>query len=67
MAGRITRIWEKPLGAWTLLDLVGATLLISLVSIACGIALAATAVIPAAVPRVGRGQPCRTAAAFKPR
>lgn len=57
MAGRITRIWEKPLGAWTLLDLVGAALLISLVSIGCGIALAVAAVIPAAVPAVNRGQP----------
>ena len=67
MAGRITRIWEKPLGAWTLLDLVGAALLISLVSIGCGIALAAAAVIPAAVPGVGRGKACRTEAVFKSR
>lgn len=56
MAGRITRLWEKPLGAWTLLDLVGAALLISLVSIGCGIALAAAAVIPAAVPSLNRGR-----------
>ena len=59
----ITRIWAKPLQTWTLLDLVTAVLLISLVSIGCGIALAIAAVIPATV--IGRG-PRKTRAVFTP-
>jgi ABC-type nitrate/sulfonate/bicarbonate transport system permease component len=64
MIGRVTYIWAKPLGNWTLVDLVHAILLVSLVSVACGFALGIVAVIPAAV--VGdRRKPTKTEAQFE--
>jgi hypothetical protein len=51
MIDRIARIWLKPLVHWTLFDVVGALVLISLASIASGAILGAVAIIPAAVSR----------------
>ena len=50
MIGWVARIWAKRLVHWTLFDLVGALVLISLASIASGVVLGAVAIIPAAVP-----------------
>ena len=43
---RITQIWTKPLGAWTLFDLLGAVILISLASVTSGFALSVAAIPP---------------------
>jgi hypothetical protein len=50
MIGWIARIWAKRLVHWTLFDLVGALVLISLASVASGAVLDAIAILPTAVP-----------------
>jgi ABC-type polysaccharide/polyol phosphate export permease len=65
MIGRITRIWAKPLSSWTLVDLVRAILVLSLVSIACGFVLSIVAVIPAVVAKGHLRKPLDTDAVFE--